>query len=318
MKKLLALALVAGAIGLPLTAGSASRISVGTGSTGGVYYFVGTAMSKILNQHLAGVTATPEPVTGSAHATKLVHAGELTIALAELATVHHGYRGSRKDFDKKYDGVRFLMAGMDTGQTAVVWASANLKSYGDIKGKRIATNSPASLAMLAPAMAMYDVKASDVQHKTLNYSEQVSAMKDGALDVGFFAAAPRNASVMELAATRPVRVLGLDAEKAREFGKRYPYWTPLTLTAGTYAGQDADVLMPAFYTTLIANKDADPTLVYNIVKAIIEHGREFGELHAGGKEFTADKTRFFVEHEMVPVPFHPGAERFWRERGVLK
>ncbi|MGH7323724.1 MAG: TAXI family TRAP transporter solute-binding subunit [Candidatus Rokuibacteriota bacterium] len=318
MKKLMALSLVAVAISLPLTAGSASRISVGTGSTGGVYYFVGTAMSKILNQHLTGVTATPEPVTGSAHATKLVHAGELTIALAELATVHHGYRGSRKDFDKKYDGVRFVMAGMDTGQTAVAWASSGVKSYSDIKGKRIATNSPASLAMLAPAMAMYDVKESDVQHKTLNYSEQVSAMKDGALDVGFFAAAPRNASVMELAATRPVRVLGLEPDKAREFGKRYQYWTPLTLKAGTYPGQDADVLMPAFYTTLIANKDADPALVYNIVKTIVEHVGEFGELHAGGKEFTVEKTRFFVDNEMVPAPLHPGAERFWRERGVLK
>jgi TRAP transporter TAXI family solute receptor len=318
MSRLLVLLLVGGVVGLPLTAGSTSRISVGTGSTGGVYYFVGTAMSKILNEHLGGVTATPEPVTGSAHAHKLVHAGELTIALAELATVHHGYRGSRKDFDKAYDGVRFVMAGMDTGQTAVAWAASGLKSYGDIKGKRIATNSPASLAMLAPAMALYDIKEGDVQHKTLNYSEQVSAMKDGALDVGFLAAAPRNASVMELAATRPVRVLGLDPERAREFGKRYPYWTPLTLKAGTYPGQDTDVLMPAFYTTLIANKDTAPALVYSIVKAIVEHGREFGELHAGGKEFTVDKTRFFVEHQMVPVPFHPGAERYWRERGILK
>jgi TRAP transporter TAXI family solute receptor len=318
MRKALALMLVAAAVAAPLTAGSATRISLGTGSTGGVYYFVGTAMSKLLNQYLPDVTTTPEPVTGSAHATKLVHAGELTMALAELATVHHGYRGSRKDFDKKYDNVRFVMAGMDTGQTAVAWADSPVKSYSDIKGKRIATNSPASRAMIAPAMEMYNVKDSDVQHRTLGYSEQVSAMKDGSLDVGFFAAAPRNASVMELAATRPVRVIGLDPGKAREFSAAYPYWTPLTLKAGTYPGQDADILMPAFYTTLIVNKDTDATVVYNIVKTLIEHNKEFGELHTGGKEFTVDKTRTFVDNKMLPAPMHPGAERFWRERGVVK
>lgn len=317
MKKLLALALAASLL-LPVAATSATRISVGTGSTGGVYYFVGTALTKILNQHLPGVNATPEPVTGSAHAHKLVHTGDLTIALAEVATVYHGHRGSRKDFDKKYENIRFVMAGMDTGQTAVVWADSPIKSYADIKGKRIATNSPASRAKLGPAMELHGVKEADVHHKTLNYSEQVSAMKDGSLDVGFFAAAPRNASVMDLAAARPIRILGLDPDKAKAFGKAYPHWMPLTLKAGTYAGQDKDVMMPAFYTALIVNKDADPGLVYTIVKTILDRGDEFGQLHAGGKEFTVEKTRFFVEREMVPVPFHPGAERYWREKGIIK
>ena len=123
---------------------------------------------------------------------------------------------------------------------------------------------------------------------------------------------------MDLAASRPIRVLGLDPEKAKEFSRAHPYWTPLTLKAGTYPGQDRDVLMPAFYTALIANKDADAELVYTIVKTIVDRGREFGELHAGGKEFTIEKTRFFVEREIVPAPFHPGAERFWREKGVVK
>jgi hypothetical protein len=316
MKRLL-LALVV-VVAVPAVAASTTRISVGTGSSGGVYFFVGTAMTKILNRHVPGLNATPEPVTGSAQATKLVHSGDLTIALAEVATAYHGVRGSRRDFDKKYDNVRFVMAGMDTGQTAVVWADSPVKSWADIKGRRIATNSPASRAMIAPALALYGVKDGDVKHTTLNYSEQVSAMKDGTLDVGFFAAAPRNASVMDLAASRPIRVLGLDADRAREFARAFPYWTPVALRAGTYAGQDREVLMPAFYTALIANKDTDATLVYNIVKAIIDHGKEFGELHDGGKEFTVEKTRRFVEADMVPAAFHLGAERYWREKGVLK
>ena len=58
--------------------------------------------------------------------------------------------------------------------------------------------------------------------------------------------------------------------------------------------------------------------VYRIVKAIVDHGRAFGDLHPGGADFTVDKTRFLVEHKLVPTAFHPGAERYWREHGVLR
>jgi hypothetical protein len=317
MTRLIPLAVVA-ALVAPAPAAAATRISVGTGTTGGVYYFVGTAMTKILNQYLPGVNATPEPVTGSAHATKLTHSGELTIALAELATVYHGYRGSRRDFDKKYENVRFMMAGMDNGQAAVVWADSPVKSYADLKGKRVAANSPASRAMLVATMEAYGLKEADAQHKTLNYPEMVSAMKDGSIDVGFFSVGPRNATVIELAAARPIRILGVEGSKAKEFNKAHPHWTAVPLKGGTYPGQEADLPLPSFYTTLIANKDADATLVYSIVQTIIGREKEFGELHPSGKEFTVEKTRFYVENGLVPVPWHPGAERYWRERGVIK
>jgi len=92
----------------------------------------------------------------------------------------------------------------------------------------------------------------------------------------------------------------------------------ISFAAGTYAGQEADLPLPSFYTALIANKDADATLVYSLVQTIIERGKEFGELHPSGKEFTVEKTRFYVENGLVPVPWHPGAERYWREKGVIK
>lgn len=318
MSKRLALVLAVLLLLIPLPSISATRISVGTGSSGGVYFFVGTALTTLLNKHIAGLNATPEPVTGSAQATKLVHSGELTIALAEVATAYHGYRGSRKDFEKPFDNIRFVMAGMASGQAPVVWADSAVKSYADFKEKRVATNSPASRAMVDPLLKLYGLDVADVRHTTLNYTEQVSAMKDGNLEIAFMAPAPRNASVMDLAARRPIRIIGLTPEKAAEYAKAFPHWSPITLKAGTYSGQDTDVIMPAYHTAVIANKDADPELIYTIVKTVIERSGEFGEMHESGKEFTVDQTRRFVENEMAPAPFHPGAERFWREKGVVK
>jgi len=97
-----------------------------------------------------------------------------------------------------------------------------------------------------------------------------------------------------------------------------PFWTPVTLLGRTYQGQDRDLLVPGAHSTLVANKQADPELIYQIVKTIVERNREFADLHPGGRDFTIAKTRMFVEQNLVPMAFHPGAERYWREKGVLK
>jgi len=76
--------------------------------------------------------------------------------------------------------------------------------------------------------------------------------------------------------------------------------------------------VPGAHATLLANKQADPELIYQIVKTIVERNREFADLQPGGRDFTIDKMRMFVEQNLVPMPFHPGAERYWREKGVLR
>jgi TRAP-type uncharacterized transport system substrate-binding protein len=114
-----------------------------------------------------------------------------------------------------------------------------------------------------------------------------------------------------------MRILSFESEKANRF-EAAPDWTPVTLKARTYPGQDRDLLVPGTHTVLLAHRPADRALIYQIVKTIIEHREEFGNLHPGGREFTAEKTRFFVEKNLVPIAFHPGAEQYWRATGVLK
>ena len=109
----------------------------------------------------------------------------------------------------------------------------------------------------------------------------------------------------------------LESAKAKLF-EAAPDWTPVTISARTYPGQNQDLLVPGTHTVLLAHRQADSAMIYQIVKTIIEHREEFGDLHPGGREFTVEKTRFFVEKNLVPIAFHPGAERYWRGAGVLK
>ena len=301
---------------VPIQVMSATRVSIATGPWSGIYFPVGEALAKILNKHIPGMEAVPTPAVGSAHALELVHSGEVSLAIVGLATAHFGVRGQR-EFTRKYDNVGFVMAGMDAGQCLVTRAASGIKTFADVKGLRLAANTSASKALLLAALKPYGVKEVDVQLTLMSYAEQIAALRDETIDAGFLAVSPRNIDVVNLASEYPVRILSFDSTKATLF-EAVPDWTPVAIKARTYPGQDQDLLVPGTHTALLAYRQAESSTIYRIVKTIIEHNGEFGELHPGGREFTIEKTRFFVEKHLVPVAFHPGAERYWRGKGVLR
>jgi len=301
---------------VPIQVMSATRVSIATGPWSGIYFPVGEALAKILNKHIPGMEAVPTPAVGSAHALELVHSGEVSLAIVGLATAHFGVRGQR-EFTRKYDNVGFVMAGMDAGQSLVTRAASGIKTFADVKGLRLAANTSASKALLLAALKPYGVKEVDVQLTLMSYAEQIAALRDETIDAGFLAVSPRNIDVVNLASEYPVRILSFDSTKATLF-EAVPDWTPVAIKARTYPGQDQDLLVPGTHTALLAHRQAESSTIYRIVKTIIEHNGEFVELHPGGREFTIEKTRFFVEKHLVPVAFHPGAERYWRGKGVLR
>ena len=101
-----------------------------------------------------------------------------------------------------------------------------------------------------------------------------------------------------------IALLGL-AAAVRAGSARRPDWTPVAIKAGMYPGQNQDLLVLGTHTAVRAHRQTESAVISRIVKTIIEHGKEFGELHPGGREFTIEKTRFFVENHLVPMPLHP-------------
>lgn len=301
---------------VPVLGMGATRISIGTGPWSGAFFPVGEALAKVLNKHIPGMEAVTTPAVGSAHALELVHSGEVSLAIIGLATAHFGVRGQR-EFTRKYDNVGFVMAGMDAGQSLVTRAVSSIKTFADVKGVRLAANAPASKALLLAALKPYGIGEADVQVTLMSFAEQIAALRDETIDAGFLAVSPRNIEVVSLASEYPVRILSLDSRAAKVF-EATPDWTPVALKAGTYPGQNQDLLVPGTYTAVLAHRQAERAMIYRIVKTIIERGKEFGELHPGGREFTIEKTRFFVEQHLVPMSFHPGAEQYWREKRVLR
>jgi uncharacterized protein len=295
---------------------SAARVSIATGPWSGIYFPVGEALAKVLNKRISGMEAVPIPVAGSAHALQLVHSGEVSLAIVGLATAHFGVRGQR-EFTRKYDNVGFVMAGMDAGQSLVTRVESGIRTFGDVKGLRLAVNAPASKALLLAALKSYGVEEANVRLTLMPFAEQIAALRDETLDAGFLPVSPRNIDVVNLASEHPIRILSFDASKAQLF-EAAPDWTPVTVPARSYPGQNQDLIVPGTHTALLAHRQAESSMIYRIVKTIAEHTREFGELHPGGREFNIQKTRFFVDKHLVPMAFHPGAEQYWREKRVLR
>jgi TRAP transporter TAXI family solute receptor len=300
----------------PVLAVAAARVSIATGPWSGVYFPVGEALAKVLNKRIPGIKVVTTPAVGSAHALELVHTGEVSLAIVGLATAHFGVRGLR-EFTQKYDNVGFVMAAMDAGQSLVTRADSGIKTFGDVKDLRLAANSPASKALLLAALKLYGITERDVHLRIMSFAEQITALRDETIDAGFLPVAPRNADVVSLASEHPMRILSFESAKASAF-EMAPDWTSVTIKARTYPGQNQDLLVPGTHTVLLAHRQADPAMIYRVVKTIIERREEFGDLHPGGREFTVEKTRFLVEKHLVPTAFHPGAEQYWREMGVLK
>ena len=295
---------------------SATRVSVATGPGGGVFFLVGKALAQLLSKHVRDTTTVADPVTGSAHALEVIDKGEATLGFVSLAAAHFGVRGQR-EFTRKHDHVAFVMAAMDIGQTLVTLRDSGIKTFADVKGLRVAANTESSKAQLLAALKLYGVREQNVKLRIMSFTEQFAALRDGTLEAAFIAISPYNRDVATFAAGQPIRIVGLDAAQAKAF-EDPPFWTPVVVRAATYPGQERELVVPGAHTALLAHTQADQTLIYQITRTIIEHGKEFGDLHPGGREFTPAKTRYFIDHHLVPVAFHPGAERYWRETGVLK
>lgn len=305
------------------TAGAASasevtRIAFGTGSTGGLYFIAGSAVVKVLNEQMAGViNVSPQSTVGSAFATKKVDSKELDMALATVDAVENGYKGL-EEFRQKTENIRAVMAIMNLGTALVVLENSPIKSIRDMRGKSIGANSAMEQKRIAGIMEQYGFTEKDYSIKMISYGEQANALKDGTLAVAFLSAYPQNATVLDLFTTRGARMISIDPEQAAGFARKYPYWTPFEMPAGVYPKQDHPVRVASLRGLLIAHKDVDKKIVYDVVKTITSSTKQLAAIHPVGADFTVDQTRQYLKDGLINIPWHPGAEKFFKEKGVLR
>jgi len=160
-------------------------------------------------------------------------------------------------------------------------------------------------------LAANGITYDDFEPQRLNFNETADAIRDGDIVAGFWSVGPPTSSIMNLAATRSISVVGLSEDEIAKAREAEPTFAPYTLREGMYDGMAEPVLTISTPNVLVVHADMDEELAYNITKAMFENVAELIAIHPAANdttiEFTIDST---------PIPFHPGALRYLEEAGA--
>ena len=309
--------LVAASLALAVASAPAAKadefINVLTGGTSGVYYPLGTALSKIYADNIEGVRTQVQSTKASVENVNLLQQGRGEIALALGDTVKAAWEGDETaGFKGKLDKLRGIAAIYPNYVQVVASKDSGITTFEQLKGKNLSVGAPASGTELNArrifgAMGMsYDDLG---QTEYLPFGESVELMKNRQLDATLQSAGLGVASIKDLAASIPITLVAVPASVAETLGAPF---VARNIPAGTYEGQTEDVPTLAITNILVTHSDVSDEMAYQMTKQLFEHLDEMVATHAAAKAISLENGP-----KGVPVPLHPGAERYYKEMGLL-
>jgi len=285
---------------------------VATGGTGGPYNIIGANIAELFNGNIKNIQASASVTNASNVNVGLLQDKKADVAMAMNDVVYYAYSATEMFSDKKHDNLAGIAALYPNYVQVFVRADSGIQSISDLKGKRVgvgAANS-GSEVNARQILEAYGMTYDDIRADYLSYAESAEGMKNGTVDAAFLTSGLPNSSLMELATTNNIRFLPIDADKITELAKDYPFYFPIDLPPDTYRGQTAALPTAAVTTLLVVRKDLSEDLVYNMTKAVFDNLDKLGNAHSAAKLISLDEVR-----NGMPIPLHPGAEKYFTEKG---
>ena len=310
--------LLVAATGLALSTGAAAQqkfINVLTGGQAGVYYPLGVALSQVYGKAIPDAKATVQATKASVENLNLLQAGRGEIAFTLGDSLSDAWKGIEDaGFKTKLDKLR-TVAGIYSNYIQIVAsADSGIKTLADLKGKRISVGAPRSGTELN---ARAILKAAGIDYKDfakveyLPFGESVELMKNRQLDVTLQSAGLGVASIRDLATSIKIVVVPIPADVVAKVGD--PAYSAGTIPANTYTGQTEAVPTAAIKNFLVTHAGVPNDVVYAMTKATFDSLDTLVAAHSAAKGIVRDEAI-----KSLPVPLHPGAERYYREVGLLK
>ncbi|WP_428247743.1 TAXI family TRAP transporter solute-binding subunit [Ferrovibrio sp.] len=317
MKRILFGMALIGAVAMAGSAEAQSRnLSIATGGTGGVYYPMGGGLANLLTKYVPGWQATAEVTGGSVDNLKLVGAKKADIGFSMADASLDASRGEDK-FKGAPVAHKALAVLYPNIMHVVSVDGSGVNSMADLKGKRVSTGSPGSatevMAFRVLEAAGID-KDKDLKRERLGAAESTNAIKDKKIDAYFWVGGLPTAAVTDLGATPGTKLKLIDhSDLVAKMNAKYgPLYAAGTIPAGTYPGQDKANAISSVWNILLAHDSMPDDVAYNIVKTIFEKRDELALVHAEAKNIKAETQK----KTNTPVAFHPGALKYFAEKGI--
>jgi len=292
---------------------------IATGGTGGTYYPLGGMLAQVLsnNATVGGkkLAATAETGNASVANAKLLGRGEIESAFVAADILDAAYRGVNQFKDGALTRLRALGAPYPETVQLVVRADSGVTKFADLAGKSISSGSPGSgqWQLLGDLLEVHGMKREDVKEDFSSFAQSVDKIKDGNLVASLITAGVPTASVVDLANATAIRIVPLVGPEIDELKKRQPYYASVTLAADTYKGQSEPVETLAVMAIWATHAAVPEEIAYAVTKAAYENTETLAKVHVQGKNI-----RLETALRSVSIPLHPGAERYFREKGLLE
>ena len=293
---------------------AADNLVLATGGTAGTYYPFGGALAKIWNSKIKDMNVTAQTSGASGENVRLINKKEVELALVQSDTLDFAFNATEA-FKEPLKGMSTIAVLYPEIIQVVVAAAGPIKSIADLKGKKVGVGAPGSgtEANFRQLLDAYGMKKEDINVQFLSFSESAEAYKDKHIDAFIVTAGIPNAGIMDVATQNEIRILNIPADVAAKLAQKYPFLAAVKVPANTYKGQTAEVSTVAVNAVLIAGNSLSEAMVYNLTKALFENQVELASAHAKGKELNI-KTAVTG----VSIPFHPGAVKYYKEKGMMK
>jgi len=291
-----------------------TSISIASCGTGGGYYVYAGGLAELISNHVPNVRATAEVTGCSVANVRLVAEKEAEIGFLMGDVAWESFNGQRRFEGEKLDNIRGIFAMYPDWWTWITLEDKPIQGLSDMVGKKVSSGSPGSGVeyMFNNLVTALGHNLKDFQISRLSFADQVNALKDGVIDVGSWSTAMHTSSIIDLGTTHSIRIIPLTEAEIEKVTSMYPFYFRGEIPAGVYPGVEEAI--PTVFTPnmAIVNKDMPEDLVYEIVKAIFENIDDLRKVHPCAVDTTLENA------PNVPLPLHPGAIKYYKERGVLK
>ncbi len=285
-------------------------LNIATGGTAGTYFPLGGAIMEILNKDIEGMNASAAATGASVANTNQLNTGEADLAFIQNDISFYAVTGTEMFTDNKIDSLRAISTIYPETCQLVTLDKYGVKSVADLKGKKVAVGDKGSgvEANARQILNAYGITYNDIKVQYLSFAEAANGLKDGNIDAAFITAGFPTAAIQDISAQHNVVLISIDDAIRDALIAEYPFYTKMTIPAGAYPKQDADVEAIAVKAMLVVTDKMSDDTAYAITKAIYSNLDRLGLAHPVGKTITKEAAK-----EGMSIPLHPGAERYFNE-----
>jgi len=291
-------------------------ISFPTASTTGALYPLGAGIANLWNTKLDYVRVRAQASNGGIQNLNLLKSGDAQVSFAISSNGYEALHGERSFTKRPYKDLRVITGLYYNPNQLVVRKGLGIRSLQDLRGKRVAPGSAGSSTEVETRLHLTEAGLTypdDIKAQFVGFTESIDLMRNKQLDAAWIMGGTPTAAVTEMSATADAKLLSIDPALIKQLQAKYPWYTQVIIPAGTYDNQDTDVLTSAIKMVLFTDASMPDDVIYDLTKTFWESLPELHSLHNAMKGLKKE----MATSDLAGLPLHPGAERYYREAGML-